>query len=287
MRPISSGVREKPNGSRFSSMCSGRVNLGDDDDADLDGPAQRHLGRRDVVLGRDLGQGGVTQSATLERAVALHGHAALGVCGQQRRVVPGPAPRDLFDGGPSPSPRSARPSGPRCSCSRRPCGSGPHPGREEIPPQLHRGPAAPRRLVHQLQVHVVGAECAQALGDSGPGASGVARRQFGGDDNAPGAPGCLPGLRPPPRRCLRSGGFFPGRSSDEGGIEFLELRDTAAPAARSSPPAPPAEPSARRSRPSARRSPPAAVRRPPAARQPHRAHRAYRAHRYYIRVGPP
>jgi len=41
--------------------------------------------------------------------------------------------------------------------------------------------------------------------------------------NAPGAPGCLPCLRPPPRRGLRSGGFFPGRSSVLGGIEELPL----------------------------------------------------------------
>ena len=43
---------------------------------------------------------------------------------------------------------------------------------------------------------------------------------------APGAPGCLPGLRPPPRRAVRSGGFFPGRSSVPGGIdEFPLLRE--------------------------------------------------------------
>ena len=46
---------------------------------------------------------------------------------------------------------------------------------------------------------------------------------------APGAPGCLPGFRLfPPPRALRCGGFFPGRSSDEGGIEeFPLLRDSA------------------------------------------------------------
>jgi hypothetical protein len=44
---------------------------------------------------------------------------------------------------------------------------------------------------------------------------------------APGAPGCLPGLRPPRRRGLRSGGFFPGWSSALGGIdEFPLLRET-------------------------------------------------------------
>jgi len=42
----------------------------------------------------------------------------------------------------------------------------------------------------------------------------------------PGAPGCLPGLRPLPRRGLRSGGLFPGRSSVLGGIdEFPEFRE--------------------------------------------------------------
>ena len=45
--------------------------------------------------------------------------------------------------------------------------------------------------------------------------------------NAPGAPGCLPGFRLiPPWRALRSGGFFPGRSSVLGGIdEFPLLRE--------------------------------------------------------------
>ena len=40
--------------------------------------------------------------------------------------------------------------------------------------------------------------------------------------NAPGAPGCLPGLRPP-RRVFRSGGLRPGRSSLLGGIDELPL----------------------------------------------------------------
>jgi len=36
----------------------------------------------------------------------------------------------------------------------------------------------------------------------------------------------LPGFRPPPRRGLRCGGFFPGRSSALGGIdEFPLLRE--------------------------------------------------------------
>ena len=42
--------------------------------------------------------------------------------------------------------------------------------------------------------------------------------------NAPGAPGCLPGLRfPRPPRASRSGGFFPGWSSVLGGIEEFPL----------------------------------------------------------------
>ena len=42
----------------------------------------------------------------------------------------------------------------------------------------------------------------------------------------PGAPGCLPGLRLPPRCGLVFGGFFPGWSSIDGGIEeFWLLRD--------------------------------------------------------------
>ena len=53
---------------------------------------------------------------------------------------------------------------------------------------------------------------------------------------APGAPGCLPGLRPLPGFARGAGAFRPGRSSDDGGIEELpEFRDAARRAASSCP----------------------------------------------------
>ncbi len=105
--------------------------------------------------------------------------------------------------------------------------------------------------------------------------------------HAPGGPGCLPGFRfwPPPRRGLRSGGFFPGWSSLLCGIdefpEFPEFREIS----RSSSPVPPAVPSALRSWPPAPPSAPATARSRPAVPQPCRAHRAYRARQYCITAG--
>src|SRR6266567_7157210 len=128
---------------------------GDDDDADVDVPAQDDLGRGDTVLAGDLGQRTVAQPGALERAVALERNAAFGVRGQQAGVVPGRAPRDLVDGGPLPRRIDqvvdladavvADPDGP---------GQAVVPGRQELTPQRHQVPA-PRRPVHQPQVHVV------------------------------------------------------------------------------------------------------------------------------------
>src|SRR4029077_16561311 len=72
---------------------------GDDDDADVEVPAQDDLGGGDAVLVGDLAQRAVAQPGALERTVALDRYAAVGVRGQQARVVPGGAPRDLVDGG--------------------------------------------------------------------------------------------------------------------------------------------------------------------------------------------
>src|SRR6201993_2963624 len=59
--------------------------LGDHDDAGVDVPAQDYLGGGDAVLGSDLGQGPVAQPGALERAVALQGHGALVMRGEQAR----------------------------------------------------------------------------------------------------------------------------------------------------------------------------------------------------------
>src|SRR5712691_9428146 len=76
----------------------GADGLGDDDDADLEVPAQDDLGGGHAVLGGDLGQRAVAQPGALEGAVALHRYAASGMRGQQAGVVTGRAPRDLVDG---------------------------------------------------------------------------------------------------------------------------------------------------------------------------------------------
>ena len=95
------------------------------------------------------------------------------------------------------------------------------------------------------------------------------------------------------RRCrvLRSGGFFPGRSSAPAASRSSRCCGrSAAPAARCAPPGPrssrPCPPAAS----AAARPAPAAARSPRAAqphRRAHRQSRAYRAPRHYIRAGPP
>ena len=182
-RAISSGVREKPNRSRFDAMRSGRAGLRDHRDPELEVPAQDHLGGRDEVLGRDLGQDGITQPGALERAVALDQHAAVGVRGQQRRVITGRAPRDLVDRGALAGRRDqlvdlgdavvAHPDAAAQALVSQ---------REELTPQRHQGPPA-WRPVHQPQVDVGHAEGAQALVQVGAGAVGVARLQLGGDEH--------------------------------------------------------------------------------------------------------
>src|SRR6266516_4084023 len=155
---------------------------GDDDDADVDVPAEDDLGRGDAVLVGDLGQRAVAQPGALERAVALERDAAFGVRGQQAGVVPGWAPRDLVDGGPLPR-RVDQVVDLADAVVADPDGAGQAvvPGREEVTPQGHQVPA-PRRPVHQPQVHVVRAQRLQALRDGGPRAARVTGRQLGGDE---------------------------------------------------------------------------------------------------------
>jgi hypothetical protein len=80
---------------------------------------------------------------------------------------------------------------------------------------------------------------------------------------APGAPGCLPGLRPPARRSRRGAGGLPSPSEDGVWRSCASAGQAGAPAQRSAPAAPGSPRPARQSRGPARRWRPAARRSPP------------------------
>ena len=156
--------------------------LGDDGDAVLQAPAQQHLGRGAAGPVRDLGHPRVAQvAAGAERAVGLE-HDVRGArhASSSPRRYSTALKLDLVDGRGDAARRDHL-----VEVGRAEVGHADRPGEPALLRPLHAGPRPHRaalRPVHQVQVHLVDAELAQALLGLGDRVL-AARVELGGDEH--------------------------------------------------------------------------------------------------------